>query len=260
MILAGFVLVASMPSAASAAPDAKGIPILVYHRFDKTKAGATTITVATFKSQLDWLTAHHYRVIPLRSVVENLQGRESVGDSAVVAITADDGHRSIYTEMFPIILQYKIPVTLFIYPSAISHASYALTWKELEEMKQSGWVDVQSHTYWHPNFRKAKARLSQSEYKDFVAFQLLRSREVIANRLGGKVDLLAWPFGISDPYLEAEALHSGYGAAFNYSGGLAQVGCNLFAIPRIPISEQDHGARFASLLERQRSNPMKVNP
>lgn len=250
VLLVGFILAPGMWSAASSVRGSKGIPILVYHRFDKNKAAVTTITVATFKSQLDWLTDHHYRVVPLRSVVNILSNREPVGKIPVIAITVDDGHSSIYTEMFPVILQYRIPVTLFIYPSAISCTSYALTWKELEEMKASGLVDVQSHTYWHPDFRKEKARLSQSEYKDFVEFQLLHSREVLTHKLEGEVDLLAWPFGISDSYLEAEAFHFGYRAAFTYTGGIASVGGNLFAIPRIPISEQDRGARFASRIEK----------
>jgi peptidoglycan/xylan/chitin deacetylase (PgdA/CDA1 family) len=44
-----------------------------------------------------------------------------------VAITVDDGHLSVYTELYPLILKHRPPVTLFIYPSAISNASYALT-------------------------------------------------------------------------------------------------------------------------------------
>lgn len=55
--------------------------------------------------------------------------------------------------MFPLLKKYQIPATLFIYPSAISNASYALTWDQLKEMKETGLIDVQSHTFWHPNFR-----------------------------------------------------------------------------------------------------------
>jgi hypothetical protein len=71
-----------------------------------------------------------------------------------VAITVDDGHRSVYTDLYPRIVRLRQPVTLFIYPSAISNAPYALTWAKLSEMARSGLVDEQSHTYWHPNFHQ----------------------------------------------------------------------------------------------------------
>jgi hypothetical protein len=53
-----------------------------------------------------------------------------------------------------------IPVSLFIYPSAISNASYELTWKQLKEMHASGLVDIESHTYWHPDLSMEKSHLT----------------------------------------------------------------------------------------------------
>ena len=43
-------------------------------------------------------------------------------------------HTRITPDMFPLIQRLKIPVTLFIYPSAISNADYAMTWAQLAEM------------------------------------------------------------------------------------------------------------------------------
>jgi peptidoglycan/xylan/chitin deacetylase (PgdA/CDA1 family) len=225
------------------------IPILVYHRFDTTQAGPTTIRTRTFEGQLRWLTEHHYHVVPLRSAIEALRGSSSTDQPAIV-ITADDGHRSIYTEMFPMIQRYRLPVTLFIYPSTISNSSYSLTWEQLLTMKGSGLVDVQSHTYWHPNFKRERSRLAPAEYRAFVAFQLAHSKDILEKKLGGKNDMLAWPFGIYDAELEEAALRAGYSAAFAFSGGSASPGCNLLAIPRIPVSDEDRGARFGALLSR----------
>jgi len=42
---------------------------------------------------------------------------------------------------------------LFLYSSALSNASYDMTWNELREMKEAGLFDVQSHIFWHPNFK-----------------------------------------------------------------------------------------------------------
>ena len=163
---------------------AQEIPILVYHRFNSAIPGLTTVRTSTLESQLEWFEDHHYQILPLRTVIDKLR---IIGDrpgTQMVAITIDDGHRSVYTEMFPLILKHHIPVTLFVYPSAISKASYALTWEQIREMKESGLVNVQSHTLWHPNFREERARLSNTEYEAFVDKQLTTSRLVLSSRVG----------------------------------------------------------------------------
>ncbi|MGA3303604.1 MAG: polysaccharide deacetylase family protein [Methylovirgula sp.] len=224
------------------------IPILAYHRFDPATPGPTTVTNAAFARQLEWLAAHHYKIVPLRAVVEGLTGKTPPVAAPAVAITADDGHRSVYTELFPIIKKEHIPVTLFIYPSAISHASYALTWDQLKEMHDSGLVDIESHTYWHPDFRKERARQSPEKYRAFVDDQLARSKSVLEDKLGIKVDMLAWPFGIVDPELETSAKRAGYVAAFGFNGGVAAPGGDLFDLPRIPMSNAAQGASFGAML------------
>ncbi|TWB65935.1 peptidoglycan/xylan/chitin deacetylase (PgdA/CDA1 family) [Nitrospirillum amazonense] len=236
--------------AAPAARGEGGTPVLAYHRFDPTTPGPTTITTPVFERQLDWLDAHDIKVMPLRSVVDAVRGGQWPTGTAgpAAAITVDDGHVSVYTQLYPIIRRRHVPVTLFIYPSAISNAAYALTWEQLAEMVRSGLVDVQSHTYWHPNFRKERARRTPDDYRIFVNSQLVRSKAALEQHLGIKVDLLAWPFGIIDADLQAAAQRAGYRAAFAYEGGWAAPGGPLYAIPRIPVSNHDRDAAFAALL------------
>ncbi len=64
----------------------------------------------------------------------------------------------LYAHMFSLVHLYRIPVTLFVYPSAISNADYALTWEQLLELKETWLFDIQSHSYWHPNFKEEKRR------------------------------------------------------------------------------------------------------
>jgi peptidoglycan/xylan/chitin deacetylase (PgdA/CDA1 family) len=123
-----------------------------------------------------------------------------------VVITVDDGHESVYTQMFPLVEQYRIPVTLFIYPSAISNASYAMTWEQLRELQGSGLFNIQSHTYWHPNFKHEKKRLTPEQYEKLVDLQLTKSKDILERQLGVHVDMLAWPFGIYDDELIKKVL------------------------------------------------------
>jgi peptidoglycan/xylan/chitin deacetylase (PgdA/CDA1 family) len=174
----------------------RGVPILLYHRFGPTVADSMTITTTVFESQLKYLRDNGCNVIPLRNVVDWLLGKGPAPPPRSVVITDDDGHRSVFTEMFPLAMRYRIPVTLFIYPSAISNASYAMTWEQLRQLKQTGLFDIQSHSLWHPNFKVEKRRLAPAEYEKFVDAQLRKPIAILRNRLGTGVDMLAWPFGI----------------------------------------------------------------
>src|SRR5437660_1763876 len=166
------------------------------------------VTTSQFARQLQYLADKHYRVMPLRTVLSSLLHDEPLSDAVV--ITVDDGHRSVYSDMLPIVRKYRVPVTLFIYPSAISNASYAMTWAQLDELRHTGLFDIQSHTYWHPNFKIERRRLAASEYDKFVTMQLVKPRHVVQTKLGVDADILAWPVGIYGDDLLSRAKASGY--------------------------------------------------
>jgi peptidoglycan/xylan/chitin deacetylase (PgdA/CDA1 family) len=254
-ILAVLLAVAALtgPFACASAEESGRVPILVYHRFGEIVTDSMTVRTATFAAQLEWLTSHHYRIIPLRRLIDLLSDRQAALPPRAVVITADDGHESVYREMLPEIQRYRIPVTLFIYPSAISNASYAMTWDQLAQLASLGLVDIQSHTYWHPNFNHERAKLAPNAYRAFVSTQFARSKQVLEGKLRGKVDLLAWPFGIHDPELEHWASEAGYKAAFTLQRLPASHASSLLALPRYLVTDADNGARFAALIENATS-------
>ena len=148
--------------------------------------------------------------MPLRVLVVYLRRLGPPPPPLLVVITADDGHRSVMTDMLPLVREFDVPVTLFIYPSAISNASYALSWDQLRALARTGLFDVQSHTYWHPNFKAEKRRLAPAAYRELVVSQMVRSRTVLTAKLGVDIDVIAWPFGIYDQELLRLAAQSGY--------------------------------------------------
>ena len=226
------------------------VPILLYHRFGPTVADSMTVTDSVFLSHLEYLKANGYTVIPLRQLVECIL-RKVPAPARSVAIVADDGHKSIYTDMLPIVRKYRIPVTLFIYPSAISNASYAMSWGELRELQKTGLFDIQSHTFWHPNFKKEKKRLNAQEYERFVRMQLVKSKERLEKELGTRIDMLAWAFGIYDDDLIAKAKEAGYIAAFTIEGDREKNWGNPMKIPRYLLTNEHRGKSFEMIFKKQ---------
>jgi peptidoglycan/xylan/chitin deacetylase (PgdA/CDA1 family) len=226
----------------------QNVPILVYHNFEPETPGSMTINTAKFEQQIKWLKDNGYTVIPLQDLVSYLRGdRSSLPDKSVV-ITADDGRITVYKYMLPIVKKYNIPVTLFIYPSSISNASYAMTWKQLKELQQTGLFDIQGHTYWHPNFKQEKKRLSAEEYDKFVQTQLVTSKKIINDKLGTNVTLLAWPHGIYDANLEQAAAKAGYVMAFSIDARPANRSENDMSQPRYMVLQPQSMQTFINMV------------
>jgi peptidoglycan/xylan/chitin deacetylase (PgdA/CDA1 family) len=219
------------------------VPILLYHRFGPTPADSMTVTNQVFLSHLEYLKSNGYNVISLRQLVDCVI-RKVPAPARSVAIVADDGHKSIYTDMLPIVRKYRIPVTLFIYPSAISNASYAMSWAQLRELQRSGLFDIQSHTFWHPNFKKEKKRLSAHDYEQFVRMQFVKSKARLEKELGTRIDMLAWPFGIYDDDLMAKAKEAGYIAAFTIESACGEQGENPMKLSRYLLTNAHRGKKF----------------
>jgi peptidoglycan/xylan/chitin deacetylase (PgdA/CDA1 family) len=246
--LSAIVCLLSLTCSPGLAADPSSVPILLYHRLGPVSPDEMTVTTPVFEAQLKLIQERGYKVIPLAALMAALGDSAAPLPERAVVLTADDGHRTVYSDMFPLIQRLKIPVTLFIYPSAISNADYAMTWAQLAEMKASGLVDIQSHTFWHPNFNVEKKRLAPAAYEKFTQDQLVKSKAVLEQRLGGKVDLVAWPFGIHDDQLAQWAQAAGYVAAFTIERRPVTRSDKIMALPRFIVTDFDRGNRFVSLL------------
>lgn len=236
------------PIATAANPTS--VPILVYHNFDPSKTGSMTLSTKKFEAQIKWLKENGYTIIPLKEFVSYVQGKISSLPPKSVVITDDDGRKSVYTYMLPIVKKYHIPVTLFIYPQIISHASYALTWDQLKALENTGLFDIQGHTFWHPNFKQDKKHMTPAAYAKMVHVQLFNSKDVIDKKLGTKITLLAWPFGIYNADLEKEAAKAGYKMAFSIDARPANKSANIMAMPRYMIIEGQTMKTFEGIIKR----------
>jgi peptidoglycan/xylan/chitin deacetylase (PgdA/CDA1 family) len=236
--------------------DSFRVPILLYHRFGPTVADGMTITTPVFESHMKYLHDNGYTVIPLRQLVDHYRGKVPAPRPKSVVIVEDDAHKSVYSDMLPVIRKYGYPVTIFTYPSAISNAKYAMTWDQLRELKKTGLFDIQSHTYWHPNFKKERKKLSPTALDHLVLTQLQKSKARLQTELGGNVDLLAWPFGIYDDYLIKKAAEAGFVATFTIDRHHATSSDPVMKLPRYLLVNEDNIKAFAQLLE---GNAVKRN-
>lgn len=233
---------------ASVAGKGVNVPILLYHRLGPAVVDGMTIKTTVFEEHLRYLRDNGYKVIRLRQLVDWYLKKGPPPPAKSVVIVEDDAHKSVYSEMLPLVKKYNVPVTVFIYPSAISNAKYALTWDQLRVLKQTGLFDFQGHTFWHPNFKKDRKKMPPAEFEKSVNMQLTKSKARIEKELGVKVDMLAWPFGIYDDYLLKKAAETGYIATFTIEHRHATGADSVMKLPRYLMINADQGKAFTQIL------------
>lgn len=248
LILTALLIASTAFDAAGQSLSERGVPILLYHRFGPVAADSMTVTTPVFESHLRHLVENGYRIISLRDLMGMYFGQGMPPDSRCAVLVADDAHLSVYTTALPLLKKYNAPMTLFVYPSAVSNAAYAMTWDQLRELKAAGLFDFQSHTYWHPNFKRERERLAPAEFEKLVRMQFVKSKEKLEKELAVKVDLLAWPFGVFDPWLMAEAAEAGYIAAFTIERRPVRAQDHPMALPRYLLVDSDRGRAFEAIL------------
>jgi hypothetical protein len=107
---------------------------------------------------------------------------------------------------------------------------------------------MQSHTFWHPNFKREKKKLKPEEYKKLVDAQLSKAKASLEKRFGATVDVLAWPFGIYDDELEKDATKAGYVMALSIDRRNASTSEKMMAQPRYLMVNGDGTKNFEAIV------------
>lgn len=200
------------------------VPILCYHRFGPGRS-KMIVSAANFAAQLDWLARNDYRVIPLKDLLGFLEGKQALPKRSVV-ITIDDGYSSVYKYAYPLLKRHGFPATVLPYTDFVG-AGDALTWAQMQEMVNSGLIDIQAHSKSHKNLIQRMPGESDDQYRERIETELHLPREVIQHKLSVKVTQLAYPYGDANDVVLDALERNGYRMALTVNPG----GNGFFAQP-----------------------------
>jgi peptidoglycan/xylan/chitin deacetylase (PgdA/CDA1 family) len=223
------------------------------------------------RDQLEMLIRHGYVGATFGDVIR--------GDitAKTVAVTFDDGFRSVFKHAFPVLSELGLRGTVFV-PAGLIGLGVPMSWPgidrwagtewedelmpaswdELRQLRDAGW-EIASHTWSHACLPDLN--------DDALATELGRSRERVAAEMGEPCETLAYPYGEYDSRVQAMAREAGYAA-----GATMHPGPDLpYAWPRIGVYSMDEGfryrlkaspavrrlrgSRFGQVLERRRHLP-----
>jgi len=90
-----------------------GITILAYHDISEGKYLYLSVPEKVFQMHIEFLIKKKYNIISLKRAVMMLKTGECIPKKTVV-ITFDDGYKSMFTTVFPLVKKKQIPITIFL--------------------------------------------------------------------------------------------------------------------------------------------------
>ncbi len=230
------------------------------------------ISTRNLASQFDWLHSHGYSVITLQQLIDARRGGQGLPAKAVM-LTFDDGLRSSYTKVFPLLKAYGYHAVVAVVgawadlpadgtvdygPRPFTRDDFA-TWAQLREMQDSGLVEIASHTWdlHHGIIANPQGNIipaavihaynprtgryeTDEEYTARIRADLTRSSEEIRQKLGRAPRAVMWPYG---SYTQvADSIAESLGMSADFTLGLPVTFPNrpfgltgLRAIPRLVL-------------------------
>ena len=230
------------------------LTILMYHRVNDSVCKELSVTKDNFLWQMEYLRRKGFQIVSLdraAELVENgeigRQGREVGQAPKYVALTFDDGYEDFYTDAFPVLSRYGYPSAIYPVTGFIETGqvfwwdrdlgeSRLMNWNQIQELISTGLVAVGSHTLTHPDFNKIEIKEIEQE--------LLRSRELLQERLSSEVSHFSYPRGIVTPFSK-EAARKIYRTAVSIFDGRED---DLMQWKRLPAQRSDGRLLFAARL------------
>jgi len=119
---------------------------------------------------------------------------------------------------------------------AVELANALMSWEQLITMKQSGLVNIGSHTCNHK-------RLTSSLSEDELRHEIIQSKIIIENRLSSTVDLFCFPNGDYSPQA-LELVQQTYAAAVTTQRGIVKANsCNNHELTRVGMHDEISNSR-----------------
>ncbi len=287
------LLAAGSAGAAPAAVEDGAFLVLCYHEVPddlRQEPDPYAVEASELASQFAWLRAHGYRPVSLSDVLAARRGGRPLPPKAVL-LTFDDGYRSFYTRVYPLLKLYGYPALLALvghwmeagpdqpvdYGGRMVPRASFLGWDEVREMVRSGLVEVASHTYdLHRGIRAnpqgnlapaattrlydpATGRYETDEgYTARLRADLERSARLIERELGQRPRALAWPFGSYNRAAVRIASEAGMTVTFTLEDGWMPPALPLDAVRRAPVRWNPVLQDFVGELHPRQPPPRRV--
>lgn len=238
------------------------LPIIMYHQVKDRGLGKDTITPHELESDLKYLKANHYNTITMEELLDYVYGNRELPENPII-LTFDDGYFSTYKYVYPLIKKYNVKIVLSIVGKSTDdftevkdeNVEYShITWAQLNEMLESGLVEVQNHTYNMHTAKNGRKGCNQKPGENFNTYQsaltddLTKLQNEIAEKTGRLPSTFTYPYGVYNDNTIQILKELGFkaGLSCRYGMNVVSKDMNLYQLRRICRS---HGESVEKLIK-----------
>ena len=212
--------------------------ILCYHTVGQDEWGANDVTPAQLRRHIELALDAGYRFVPASEIARTGGGPKDL------AITFDDGLKSVATNAAPIMKDYNLPWTFFPVSDWTEGKvdwvnPLVMGWRDVEALLAGG-AEMGSHSATHPDF----GRIGQQQILD----ELAGSRDLFERRLGHAPRTFVIPLGQSANWT-GEAMKAAKDAGYDVIYAQAEATRPQGTVARTFVTKFDGDRIFKALLD-----------
>jgi len=183
------------------------------------------ISTRNLAAHFAWLEHHGYTPVSIDDLIAAASDERPLPEKAVL-LTFDDGLKSVYTDVYPLLKIFNYPAVVSVVTDWLELAPGEvidfglrkrgvddfINWDEAREMLTSGLVEFASHSanlhrgiVANPQANLMPAAISRAyldghyesdeDFRDRVTADLARSAKVMRQALGSPPQVMTWPYG-----------------------------------------------------------------
>ena len=207
-----FAAVGSFEALQAGAEDGVRLPIIMYHSVFEKRLGKYVVSPAAVEGDIRYLKANGYSTITVRDLLAYVDEGKALPEKPVM-LTFDDGDYNNYTYVYPLAKKYGERVVISpvgrytdLFTNGknaadAGHPAYSyLTWGEISEMIDSGYVEIQNHSYdLHGDSGRLgasrRAGESAAAYTALLERDLRKMQQEMKEHTGYEPTAFVYPYG-----------------------------------------------------------------
>lgn len=224
---------------------AGSLTVLTYHDIiPDTENDAYAVSRSEFVAQMDYLVKHGYEPVSL-AYLDKVKSGEASLPVRPVLLTFDDGLKSYYEFVVPLLSIYRFPSIASVVTSwldgvniPVEYQGRLMNWKQLQSLADNNLVEIASHTdnlhygiRSNPQGNEAAASITRlydpqtQEYESEALFlqrinqDLKRSARKLQQHLGYQPNAITWPYGHYNSTITRLASAAGFDYQFTLAEG-----------------------------------------